>query len=284
MASRTTSLPRNENDRLLTPPLILTPGHVALMMRAASMKFFANSLCSSMPVAIARMFGSKMMSVGSNPTCSGQQRIGTLADRHLARDGLGLPLLVKRHHDHAGAIAADRARLGQEVGLAFLQADRIDDALALDALESGFDDRPLRAVDHERNPRDFRLGRQVVQERRHGALGVEHAFVHVDVEDVGAAAHLIERDLDGLAVVGGLDQPRELRRSGDVGPLADHLEVAVGADDEGFEPGKPREGAARAEARVRLPQSSGPRCLSARATLQCSGLGVQLQCCRRPKL
>ena len=30
MASRTTSLPRNENDRLLTPPLTLTPGQVGL--------------------------------------------------------------------------------------------------------------------------------------------------------------------------------------------------------------------------------------------------------------
>jgi len=30
-------LPRNENDRLLTPPLMRAPGQVALMMRAASM-------------------------------------------------------------------------------------------------------------------------------------------------------------------------------------------------------------------------------------------------------
>ena len=30
MASRTTSLPRKENERLLMPPLTLTPGHVCL--------------------------------------------------------------------------------------------------------------------------------------------------------------------------------------------------------------------------------------------------------------
>ena len=41
IASRTMSLPRNENDRLLTPPLIFTPGQVALMMRVASMKLIA---------------------------------------------------------------------------------------------------------------------------------------------------------------------------------------------------------------------------------------------------
>ena len=57
--------------------------------------------------------------------------------------------------------------------------------------------RPLRAVDHDRQARDLGLGRDVVQELGHRALGVEHALVHVDVEDVGAAAHLIERDLGG---------------------------------------------------------------------------------------
>jgi hypothetical protein len=55
---------------LLTPPLTFTPGHARLISRAASMKFFAKSLCSSMPVATARMFGSKMMSRGSNPARS----------------------------------------------------------------------------------------------------------------------------------------------------------------------------------------------------------------------
>ena len=211
------------------------------MIRVASMKFFANSLCSSMPVAMARMFGSKMMSVGRNPDLPGQERIRPLADRHFAGDRLGLALLVEGHHDHAGAIALHGARLGQEVGFAFLQADGVDDRLALDALQAGFDDRPLRAVDHERNPRDLRLGRQIVQERRHRLLGIEHALVHVDVEDVGAAADLIERDLDGLAVVGGANQPCEPGRTGDVGALADHLEVAVGADRERLEAGKLRE-------------------------------------------
>ena len=33
-----------------------------------------------------------------------------------------------------------------------------------------------------------------VEERRHRLLAVEHALVHVDVEDVGAAAHLLARD------------------------------------------------------------------------------------------
>jgi len=35
--SRTTSLPRNENDRLLMPPLTRAPGQAALIARVASM-------------------------------------------------------------------------------------------------------------------------------------------------------------------------------------------------------------------------------------------------------
>ena len=38
MASRTALLPRNEKEMLLTPPLTLTSGRVALIRRVASMK------------------------------------------------------------------------------------------------------------------------------------------------------------------------------------------------------------------------------------------------------
>ena len=153
-------------------------------------------------------------------------------------DGVGLPGLVERHDDHAGAVALDQLGLVQEVGLPFLQADRVDDALALHALQAGFDHRPLRAVDHHRHAGDLRLGRDVVEERGHGLLGVEHAFVHVDVDQVGAAADLLGRDLHRFGVVAALDQPREPRRAGDVGALADHLEVAVGPDGQRLEAGE----------------------------------------------
>ena len=41
IASRTTLLPRNENERLLMPPEIFTPGQCSLMRVVASMKLFA---------------------------------------------------------------------------------------------------------------------------------------------------------------------------------------------------------------------------------------------------
>ena len=53
-----------------TPPLTFTPGSAALMRRVASMKATAYSLCSSIPVATVRMFGSTTMSWGGKPTSS----------------------------------------------------------------------------------------------------------------------------------------------------------------------------------------------------------------------
>ena len=44
-----------------------------------------------------------------------EQPVRALADRDLALDGVGLALLVERHHDDAGAVAAHRARLLEEL-------------------------------------------------------------------------------------------------------------------------------------------------------------------------
>ena len=74
IASRTRSLPRNANDTLDTPPLIRASGSSALRRRVASKNEIAYCACSSMPVAIAKMLGSRMISSGANPACSVSSR------------------------------------------------------------------------------------------------------------------------------------------------------------------------------------------------------------------
>jgi hypothetical protein len=81
----------------------------------------------------------------------------------------------------------------------------------------------------------FRLRGDVVQEIGHRTLGVEHALVHVDVDEIRAAAHLVERDLRRRPVVAGAHEPSEARGPGDVGPLADHDEVGIGTDRQRFQ-------------------------------------------------
>ncbi len=67
-------LPRKENDTFEMPPLALASGNFSRNRRTDSMKFTPYALCSSMPVATVRTFGSKMMSVGSKPTSSTRMR------------------------------------------------------------------------------------------------------------------------------------------------------------------------------------------------------------------
>ena len=56
---------------------------------------------------------------------------------------------------------------------------------------------------------------------------VEQVGVHVDVEEVRAAAHLVERDVERRRGVARLDQRAEAGRAGDVRPLADDHEARV---------------------------------------------------------
>ena len=74
IARRTASFPRNEKLRLDTPPDTFAPGQCRLISRVDSMNALAYSLCSSIPVATARMFGSMMMSSGANPASSTSSR------------------------------------------------------------------------------------------------------------------------------------------------------------------------------------------------------------------
>ena len=83
IASRTASFPRKAKERFETPPETSAPGHRSFRSGIASMNAFAKPACSSMPVATARMFGSRMMSSGANPACSmsrsyARPRIATL--------------------------------------------------------------------------------------------------------------------------------------------------------------------------------------------------------------
>jgi hypothetical protein len=136
--------------------------------------------------------------------------VGAGTDRHLARDGVGLPLLVERHHDHGRAMIAADARLGEELLLAFLERDRVDNRLALHALEAGLDDVELGRVDHHRHTGDVGLGGDQVEERHHRVTRVEQTLVHVDVDHLGAVLHLVAGDVERLGVLAVGDQAPEL--------------------------------------------------------------------------
>ena len=63
-------------------------------------------------------------------------------------------------------------------------------------------------------------------------LRVEQAFVHIDVDDLGALLDLLARDRQSGRVVAGRDQLAKLRGAGDVGPLTDVDERDFGRERE----------------------------------------------------
>ena len=88
---------------------------------------------------------------------------------------------------------------------------------------------------------------------------VEQVGVHVHVEEVRAAAHLLERDLERALPVVRLDDPAEAGRAGDVRALADHDEAGVRADLERLEAAEARCGTPVGIARGAQPVDRGRR-------------------------
>ena len=167
-----------------------------------------------------------------------QQGIGAGANLGLARESVGLPLLIEGHDHHRGAVTAGEAGLFEEFGLAFLHRNRVDDALALDALEAGLNDVPFRRIEHHRHARDVGFGGDQLEEAVHRRQPVEHCLVHVDVDHLGAVLDLVPRNRQRVVVAAFEDHPREDTRTGDVGPLADVHEQRLRPDVEGFEAGQ----------------------------------------------
>jgi hypothetical protein len=234
IASRTASLPRNEKETLETPPEICAP--------AAGANPLAGLDEVDGVVVVLFDAGGDGEDVrveddvlGRESRLLGEQLVGARADFGLARVGVGLPASSKGHHHHRRTVAARQPRLAQEFGLAFLHRDRVDDALALDALEAGLDDLPFRRVDHDRHARDVRLAGDQLEEALHRRLRVEHRLVHVDVDHLRAVLHLLAGDRQRIVEAAFENHPREGPRAGDVGPLADVDEQRVLADVEGLE-------------------------------------------------
>ena len=161
-----------------------------------------------------------------------QDVVGAFADFFLARFGVGLAGFVERHHHHRCAVALAQLGVMNELLHAFLHADGVDDALALDALEARFDHFPLGGVDHDRYAGDVRLAGDQIEEGHHGLLRIQHAFVHVDVDHLGAGFHLLQGDFQGFGVVVFADQAGELGRARDVGTFADVDEQRTAVDGE----------------------------------------------------
>src|SRR4029079_2458475 len=80
---------------------------------------------------------------GGEADLFGQDPVGASADLLAALEVIGLTLLIEGHHDDGGSVLTAQPRLADELLLALLHGDRVDDRLALHVLQARLDDLPL---------------------------------------------------------------------------------------------------------------------------------------------
>ena len=129
--------------------------------------------------------------------------------------------------------------MADEILLAFLERDRIDNPLALQALEARLDDLPFGGIHHDRHPCDVRLALQQVEEPRHHFLAIDQAVIEADIDHIRAIGDLLPDDFDRGLQFAGADELGELGRTGDVGALANHHEAVIGGVVVSLRAGKP---------------------------------------------
>ena len=104
IAWRTRSLPRNENDRLETPPEMCARGSLAdAPRRLDEVEAVAVVLLDAR--GDGEDVGIEDDVLGREADLLGQEPVGALADLDLAVGGVGLALLVERHDDDGGTVA-----------------------------------------------------------------------------------------------------------------------------------------------------------------------------------
>ena len=139
----------------------------------------------------------------------GKQIVRAPADLLLACQSVCLSGLIESHHHHRGPVCQALFRGGNELFLTFLQADGIHYTLALNAAQAGFDDVPTAGIDHHRHAGDVWLCGQQVQKPHHGLAAVQHALIHVHIDDLGSVFYLLARHLQAGVVIAFPDQARK---------------------------------------------------------------------------
>ena len=150
-----------------------------------------------------------------------QQVIGPPRDADAVLVVGGLSFLVKGHHDDRRPVPLDQGGLPQEFLLSFLQGNGVDDALALHALQPGFQHLPFGGIHHEGDFGDVRLRGNQVQETDHGLPAFNQTVVKAEIQHQRAVFHLLARDGNRLLIVPLPDQAGEFGGTRHVAAFSD---------------------------------------------------------------
>ena len=183
--------------------------------------------------------------LGREPDLVDQQVVRPAGDVDLALDGVGLADFVEGHHDDRRAVVETGAGLVEELLLAFLHRDRVDDRLALHALQpasitSNFEESIMIGTFAMSGSDAIRLRNVVIASTP--SIRPSSMLTSMICAPFSTCC---ERDFERLAVLVVLDQATELGRAGDVGALADVDERDVVGERERLETGEFEAGASR---------------------------------------
>ena len=171
-----------------------------------------------------------------------EEIVGALADLRFTFKGIRLAVLIEGHDHDGGAVAHAVTGTLEELLLAFLQADGVHHCLALYAAQAGFDDLPFGGINHDRNAGDVGFRGDQIEERHHDVLRIQHALIHVDVDDLGTVFYLVAGDAEGLFVLLLFDQPQESLGARHVCALTHVDEQGVLVTRKRFKAGQPQRG------------------------------------------
>ena len=168
----------------------------------------------------------------------GKNGVRPAANFNFTFTGIGLAHFIKGHHHDGSPVAAHLFRMLDKRLNALFHRDGVNDAFALNTLQALFDNLPFGGVDHNRHAGDIRLTGDQVEETRHRRFGVEHPLIHIDIDNLCAAFHLLARHIQRFVIFFFFNQAFEFRRAGDVGAFADVHKQAVIADIQRLKAGK----------------------------------------------
>ena len=109
--------------------------------------------------------------------------------------GVSLTLLIKSHDNNGCSIPQTQFRMLNKLILSLFERNRIHDCLTLNTFQTSLDYRPFRTINHYRHTSNIWLGCRKVQESGHSRFTVEHAFVHIHINNLSAILNLLTRNI-----------------------------------------------------------------------------------------
>ena len=130
-----------------------------------------------------------------------QELVGSLTDLKFPVSRVRLTLCVESHNDDGCTIGFHLARLFKERFFTFFQRNRINDRLALHTFQTGFDDVPFGRVNHHWHTGDIRFRCDEIQEAHHCSFRVQHALIHIHIDDLCTTLHLLKRNSQSSFII-----------------------------------------------------------------------------------